>query len=999
MKRTQSGKEYKKKSRERQSASRWRGIPAFFLCFSLLLSLLMPLTSFGVFDSIPAKADSDDLIKVYQDDTFLGEYEDLAAAFAGMQQEDASYRVVFENAEGVYTIEGDVVLPKAKCITFAGTYVKKDSNWTMSTIKISGDWKCQSDIEADYVDIETKEICASYVLALGSHTLKVGDNMSSGVQNAWIYEMRWRFQIVGAQDSCIEVGFENGRWDVGAIVTDKLILKNGTDVFGRSHAMPTQINQLIAESGTNFTIQLFSGRGNKSDCIRKVEIRKNKTYDEEFCVSVSNTIWAKECLTLGNIYSYQDQNVSFNLIYNISAPNRIHVPTIHTELLGYLSAHVDMKITLRANNDLEQYKYQKKHFLLKSLHIPVEHIQFTETFHNTDLEPYVDEKTGWIMLSKTTMDTPEDDVEREEVLSLNEKNVDEKYYISYELDEETRTATVTGSVLKREGGNYHRDVVIPEYVEKDGIRYSVTTIAPNAFRSSSDVGSIAKFYLSDHVKKISSKSFDSSSVDHLWIGKGVESIDSSDAFWSGMFEIAVDPENPYFMSEFGYLYTKNQDTLLKLTRGVTYDYRIRRFEVPGTVKKIAAYANDYPRFCNDFIYPSGTQIEENAFYLYGVGSDMGFALRAGTAQELTEDFEQLVLESMDTLTPDFPIRQSNVSPSPTASSLPGVSEKPETSMTPAPQVTEAPTLAPSITPVITQTPTAAPIQTSDAKPTPTKTPASPSPTASPVVSEKPETSMTPMPSPLKTPAATPTPTSTPTQTSDTEPTKQSNDNSNASNRQPLQTVSPSKQPDPTETIRSQKPALGTITLTKAAYPVISWNKVNTASGYEVWRVIGNKKAFKKLHTVSGKAVCRYIDSQARSGQKYRYRIRAFYKKGGKISYSAYSRIKEIGTYLLKKPLIRGGSGKTADGRSYVWISLKRYAGNRIQIYYRIKKRKWIRLKLVTDRIPKKNSRFMILCKRKYKSYDFQVRTHEERKGKKQYSPLSNVTRIFMEKKE
>ena len=402
-----------------------------------------------------------------------------------------------------------------------------------------------------------------------------------------------------------------------------------------------------------------------------------------------------------------------------------------------------------------------------------------------------------------------------------------------------------------------------------------------------------------------------------------------------MFEIAVDPENPYFMSEFGYLYTKNQDTLLKLTRGVTYDYRIRRFEVPDTVKKIAAYASDYPRFCDDFIYPSGTQIEENAFYLYGVGSDMGFALRAGTAQEVTEDFEQLVLETMDTLTPDFPIRQSNVSPSPTAS---------------------------------------------------------------PVVSEKPETSMIPMPSPSVTPAATPTSTSTPTQASDIEPTKQPNDNSNTSNRQPLQTVSPSKQPDPTEIIRSQKPALGKITLTKAAYPIIRWNKVNTASGYEVWRAIGNKKAFKKLHTVSGKAVCRYIDSKARSGQKYRYRIRAFYKKGGKISYSAYSRIKEIGTYLLKKPLIRGGSGKTADGRSYVWISLKRYAGNRIQIYYRIKKGKWIRLKLVTDRIPKKNSRFMILCKRKYKSYDFQVRTHEKKKGKKQFSPLSNITRIFVGKK-
>ena len=312
---------------------------------------------------------------------------------------------------------------------------------------------------------------------------------------------------------------------------------------------------------------------------------------------------------------------------------------------------------------------------------------------------------------------------------------------------------------------------------------------------------------------------------------------------------------------------------------------------------------------------------------------------------------------------------SSASPSPTASSLPVVSEKPETSMTPTPQITEAPTLAPSITPTTTHTPTATPIQTSDTEPAPTKTPES----SQPLV-------ITPIP------------------TFDTEPTKQPDDSGTPLARQPLQTVSLSKQTDPTETIRSQTPVLGTITLKKAAYPVIRWNKVNRASGYEVWRAIGNKKAFKKLHTVSGKAVCRYIDSQARSGQKYRYRIRAFYKKGGKISYSAYSRIKEIGTYLLKKPLIRGGSGKTADGRSYVWISLKRYAGNRIQIYYRIKKGKWIRLKLVTDRIPKKNSRFMILCKRKYKSYDFQVRTHEKRKGKKQYSPLSNITRIFVGKK-
>ena len=926
MKRMQSGKECKQESREYQSVSRWHGMLAFFLCISLLLSFVLPYASFGVFDSIPAKADSDDLIKVYQDDTFLGEYKNLLDAFAAMQQEDASYRVCFENAEGIYGLGGDVVLPKAKCISFVGTHKEKDSITTMSGILISGDWKCQSDIEMDDVSIYAERTYGDYVFSLGSYTLKLGEHMKNDGSTVY-YNIVWRSKIVGEKGSRVEAGFENGSANMDSVIADTVIIKNAMKLDVCSVSMPSQVSLLLAESGTELKMRLYPGQGNKNDCIRCIEIRENETYQGDFNITIYGTFWGKKCLKLGNIYSYQNQNASFNLGYDISVPDRIHIPMVYTELLGYLSANVDMKITLH-HQTLEQWKYLKKHFLLKASHISAQNIHFIEddsgtgTDTDTDLEPYVDEETGLIMLSKTALNTQEDSVLREEVLSLNENNVDEKYNMSYKLDEMTQTAMVTGSTLKAEKHYVtSRVVVIPEYVEKDGSRYSVTAIAPDTLQV--DDAWIDKLYISDNVKKISDQSFRSGTVDHIWIGKGVEYISPNNPFNWNVFEISVDPENPYFMSEFGYLYTKNQDTLLKLTFGDKTDpERLRRFEVPDTVKKIEAYAGYIVEFCTDFVYPNGIQLAENAL------AGTRFALHAGTAQELTEDFEQLVLESMDTLTSDFP------------------NQEPDTSSSPTP------------TPAATQSPT-----------------------------------------PTKTPAATPTSTSTPTQASDIEPTKQPNDNSNTSNRQPLQTVSPSKQPDPTEIIRSQKPALGKITLTKAAYPIIRWNKVNTASGYEVWRAISNKKAFKKLHTVSGKAVCRYIDSKARSGQKYRYRIRAIYKKDGKISYSAYSRIKEIGTYLLKKPLIRGGSGKTADGRSYVWISLKRYAGNRIQIYYRIKKGKWIRLKLVTDRIPKKNSRFMILCKRKYKSYDFQVRTHEKRKGKKQYSPLSNVTRIFMEKKE
>lgn len=969
MKRMRFGKKHNQKTKHRQSASRWHGMLAFFLCASLLLSLLMPSTSYGVFDSIPAKADSDDLIKVYQDDTLLGEYEDLAAAFAAMQQEDASYRIAFENAEGVYTIEGDVVLPKAKCIAFVGSHEDRGQNEAkaMPVIKISGDWKCQSDIEADDVNIKTDTIYGSYVFALGSYTLKVGENMKRDSDQVWdwVYQLEWCFQIVGEKGSCIEAGFEDGSWYAGAIVSDTLLLKNGITFSSGCSAMPTQVNKLIAESGTTYTIQLFSGRGDKNDCIRNVEIRENEAFDGEACIRISNAVWAKECLKLGNIYSYQEQNAAINLIYNISDSNRIHTPMMHTELLGYLGVSVDMKITLY-HMDLAQWKYEKKHFLLKSRHIPVENIHFIE--HNsvagtdTDLETYVDETTGWIMLSKTALDTQEDDVYKEEVLSLNENNEDEKYHITYELDSETRTATVVDDTLKEGTGTdsggwsiVSRKVIIPEYVQKDGIKYAVTTIASNALQS--DGIWIDRLYISDNVKKISSQSFKNGHVSRIWIGKGVESIDSSDAFSGSMFEIAVDPENPYFMSEFGYLYTKNQDTLLKLTRGCEQEYRIRRFEVPDTVKKIAAYANDYPWFCNDFVYPVGTQIEKNA--LFNVGSEYGLAYRAGTAQELTEAFEQLVLESMDTLTPDFPIRQpsASASPSPTASTVPDVEPTP----TGMPDITERPSQEPLSTPDTTEGPSQEPLST-------------------------PDTTQGPSQEPLSTPGITETPIP-------------NHDKNSPHGTSP--TISPEKTPSvsrkPNDRIikiddRKQNRCTE-ISVNKKNVPVIYWKKVKGTKGYEIWRS-DNNKSYTKIKVIRNSKRNFYSDRKARRGQRYIYKIRCIYQKNGKIVYGSFSNRKVVSMKKLEQPDIAVSSGKTTQGIRYINIRFKKYQGKNMAIWYRKGNSKWRKLKLRTAKLPASKI-VRIRCTDFIQTYYLVIQTYQTIKGKKQTSFYSKAKKVVV----
>ena len=73
---------------------------------------------------------------------------------------------------------------------------------------------------------------------------------------------------------------------------------------------------------------------------------------------------------------------------------------------------------------------------------------------------------------------------------------------------------------------------------------------------------------------------------------------------------------------------------------------------------------------------------------------------------------------------------------------------------------------------------------------------------------------------------------------------------------------------------------------------VSWSKVNKANGYEVWKAVKNGK-FKKVKTFKSVNNVKWTDTAVKKGTTYKYKIRAYAKKGGKTYYSAFSAEKSI----------------------------------------------------------------------------------------------------------
>ncbi|MDE6907819.1 MAG: S8 family serine peptidase [Lachnospiraceae bacterium] len=70
----------------------------------------------------------------------------------------------------------------------------------------------------------------------------------------------------------------------------------------------------------------------------------------------------------------------------------------------------------------------------------------------------------------------------------------------------------------------------------------------------------------------------------------------------------------------------------------------------------------------------------------------------------------------------------------------------------------------------------------------------------------------------------------------------------------------------------------------------SWNKINGASGYRIYRATTKDGSYTRLKTLSGINALTYADTTVKSGKVYYYKVRAYQKINEDLVFSAYSDI-------------------------------------------------------------------------------------------------------------
>ena len=277
----------------------------------------------------------------------------------------------------------------------------------------------------------------------------------------------------------------------------------------------------------------------------------------------------------------------------------------------------------------------------------------------------------------------------------------------------------------------------------------------------------------------------------------------------------------------------------------------------------------------------------------------------------------------------------------------------------------------------------------------------PSPTASPTASPTPSPTASPTPEP--TPSPTPEPTPEPTLNSTPEPTASPTPELTASPT-PNPTLSPAPELTPTATMSPYFPQVtpslsgpqaspqptwirqvtGFYLSTKDNKTIqIQWISVYGSQSYEIYRKAEKEKEYRKIAAIQNR-ICQYRDKSVKVNRKYSYKIRVI---GGMDSiaksFSVNGMIKPV--YTIKK-------GKK-EGVRYIAIRLKKYVGNRIQIYMKKKGGKYKKIKLKSDRIKRYKGWFKLRYNMKGKTLSFMIRTYRKKGKKKIVSYYSKEKKI------
>ena len=162
---------------------------------------------------------------------------------------------------------------------------------------------------------------------------------------------------------------------------------------------------------------------------------------------------------------------------------------------------------------------------------------------------------------------------------------------------------------------------------------------------------------------------------------------------------------------------------------------------------------------------------------------------------------------------------------------------------------------------------------------------------------------------------------------------------------------------------------------------LSWKSNQWTDGYQILRSGKSSAGYKVIGEASASKT-KYVDKTAKRGCLYFYMVRGYIKDESSTVYgNGLKRKVQIAWY--RAPSLRLSAGKTSAGKSYVQVGISKYSGSYIEVYFKVKGKKYIAFYNGKLRFSYK-TKSLLYCK---------VRTYGIKKGKKQYSYFSKERKI------
>lgn len=194
--------------------------------------------------------------------------------------------------------------------------------------------------------------------------------------------------------------------------------------------------------------------------------------------------------------------------------------------------------------------------------------------------------------------------------------------------------------------------------------------------------------------------------------------------------------------------------------------------------------------------------------------------------------------------------------------------------------------------------------------------------------------------------------------------------------------------EPTKPEQKAPAAPSTAKAARASYNsvTVSWSKVSSADGYEVYRAKSKAGAYSRIAKVASASKVKYTNKSLATGTTYYYKVRAYRVVDGTTVYSGFSKV------VSAKPTLSKTTVTLKAGKKRAQVKWKKVTGaSGYQVYRSLKKTKsFKKVKTITKGSTVKYTNKKL---KKGKRYYYKVRAYRNVGGKKVYGAYSAVKSV------